>query len=499
MRKARREKGSEASGTDHNGDATDDLAFEEALKQEELKNFEERRKRYVALMDSEKTACWRVYSLITNIYTPNPKRLRDWISTPKTSGYESLHTTVLGPSDRYVEVQIRTRRMDDEAEKGVAAHWRYKESAYGKNVDVWMNDVRNVLENLGARQLDDGSASKIHINSDKIYVFTREGDLRELRTGATILDFAFDIHTDVGSKCTGGKVNDKVVPIRHELQNGDKVEIITSKRQKPNIDWLKYVVTSKAKARINRALREDKFKEAEHGKESLMRKLKNWKIDFSDQNINKVTKHYGFQKPIDLYFQIATGKVDLLEVKHLFSEPEETSLKSQTDNGNFELTEELIESQSEKDQGFILIEAGVTNLNYSLAKCCNPIAGDRIFGFVTVNHGIKIHRYDCPNAPQLLEKYPYRIIRSRWKESMSRHFFTSNLRILGLDRMGLLNDITKVITNDLKVNLKGMSFKTEGSNFEGNVKVQVRDVEHLAFLKLKLLKVKGVTRVVRFE
>jgi GTP pyrophosphokinase len=450
-------------------------------------------------MDSEKTACWRVYSLITNIYTPNPKRLRDWISTPKTSGYESLHTTVLGPSDRYVEVQIRTRRMDDEAEKGVAAHWRYKESAYGKNVDVWMNDVRNVLENLGARQLDDGSASKIHINSDKIYVFTREGDLRELRTGATILDFAFDIHTDVGSKCTGGKVNDKVVPIRHELQNGDKVEIITSKRQKPNIDWLKYVVTSKAKARINRALREDKFKEAEHGKESLMRKLKNWKIDFSDQNINKVTKHYGFQKPIDLYFQIATGKVDLLEVKHLFSEPEETSLKSQTDNGNFELTEELIESQSEKDQGFILIEAGVTNLNYSLAKCCNPIAGDRIFGFVTVNHGIKIHRYDCPNAPQLLEKYPYRIIRSRWKESMSRHFFTSNLRILGLDRMGLLNDITKVITNDLKVNLKGMSFKTEGSNFEGNVKVQVRDVEHLAFLKLKLLKVKGVTRVVRFE
>ncbi|MDD2632388.1 MAG: HD domain-containing protein [Bacteroidales bacterium] len=499
MRRARREKGSETSGTDHNGDVTDDLAAEEALKQVELKNFEERRKRYVALMDSEKTACWRVYSLITNIYTPNPKRLRDWISTPKTSGYESLHTTVLGPSDRYVEVQIRTRRMDEEAEKGVAAHWRYKESAYGKNVDAWMNDVRNVLENLGARQLDHGSASKIHINSDKIYVFTREGDLRELRTGATILDFAFDIHTDVGSKCTGGKVNGKVVPIRHELQNGDKVEIITSKRQKPNIDWLKYVVTSKAKARINRALREDKFKEAEHGKESLMRKFKNWKIDFSDQNINKVTKHYGFQKPIDLYFQIATGKVDLLEVKHLFSEPEETSLKSQTDNGNFELTEELIESQSEKDQGFILIEAGVTNLNYSLAKCCNPIAGDRIFGFVTVNHGIKIHRYDCPNASQLLEKYPYRIIRSRWKESMSRHFFTSNLRILGLDRMGLLNDITKVITNDLKVNLKGMSFKTEGSNFEGNVKVQVRDVEHLAFLKLKLLKIKGVTRVVRFE
>ncbi|NCA85014.1 MAG: bifunctional (p)ppGpp synthetase/guanosine-3',5'-bis(diphosphate) 3'-pyrophosphohydrolase [Clostridia bacterium] len=499
MRKARREKSSETSRADESEDVADEQVAEKEVKLAELKNFEERRKRYIALMDNEKTACWRVYSLITNIYTPNPKRLRDWISTPKTSGYESLHTTVLGPADRYVEIQIRTSRMDDEAERGVAAHWRYKESAYGKNIDAWMSDVRNVLENMGAQQLDDGSASKIHLTSDKIYVFTPDGDLRELRIGATLLDFAFDIHTDLGSKCTGGKVNGKVVPIRHELQNGDRVEIITAKRQKPNIDWLKYVVTSKAKARISRALREDKFKEAEHGKETLMRKFKNWKIEFSDQNINKITKHYGFKKPIDLYFQIATGKVDLLDVKQLFTEPQEAGGKNQTGTETFELTEELIESQSEKDQGYILIEAGVTNLNYSLAKCCNPIAGDRIFGFVTVNHGIKIHRYDCPNAPQMHHRYPYRIIKSRWKESMSRHFFVSNLRILGLDRMGLLNDITKVITNDLKVNLKGMSFKTEGNNFEGNVKVQVRDVEHLAFLKLKLLKVKGVTRVVRFE
>ena len=499
LRKVRREKTNE---THRNGNAENldtEKTAENGAKHGEIKDFEERRKKYIDLMDGEKTACWRVYSLITNIYTPNPKRLRDWITTPKTSGYESLHTTVLGPSGRNVEVQIRTRRMDDEAEKGVAAHWRYKESAYGKNLDAWMNDVRNVLESMGAQQLDEGGATKIHINSDKIYVFTPEGDLRELRTGATILDFAFDIHTDLGSKCTGGKVNGKVVPIRHELQNGDRVEIITSKRQKPNIDWLKYVVTSKAKARISRALREDKFKEAEHGKETLMRKFKNWKIDPSDQNITKIYKHYGFQKPIDLYFHIATGKVDLLEVKQLFTEPQEVGGKAQPGNETFELTEEFIESQSEKDQEFILIEAGVTNLNYSLAKCCNPIAGDRIFGFVTVNHGIKIHRYDCPNAKQMLQKYPYRIIKSRWKESMSRHFFVSNLRILGLDRIGLLNDITKVITNDLKVNLKGMSFKTEGSNFEGNVKVQVRDVEHLAFLKLKLLKVKGVTRVVRFE
>lgn len=477
----------------------EDVAIEEEIRKEKLKDFEEKRNRYLELMHREKTVCWKAYSLVTNIYPPNPKRLRDWISTPKASGYESLHTTVLGPEDRYVEVQIRTKRMDEHAEKGSAAHWRYKEGAYGKDVDSWMNDIRNVLENIGAQKLDDGATSKIHSDSDKIYVFTPNGDLRELKSGATVLDFAFDIHTSIGSTCTGGKVNGKVVPIRHVLQNGDRVEISTSKRQKPNIDWLNYVVTSKAKNRINRALREERFKEAESGKETLMRKFKNWKIEFSDRNITRIIKHYRLPKPVDLYFNIATGKTDVLEIKQLFLTPEELEEKIDNTPRPIRLTEELIETQSEKDQGYILIEAGVSNLNYSLAKCCNPIAGDRIFGFVTVNTGIKIHRHDCPNASQLLEKYPYRIMKCRWKESRATQFFISNLRIVGIDRLGLINDITRVISNDLKVNMKDLSFNTKGENFEGIIKVQVRDVKHLGFLKQKLLKIKGVNKVVRFD
>ncbi|MCF8366350.1 MAG: HD domain-containing protein [Bacteroidales bacterium] len=498
-RKSRKDKQSEDESKDSETEYFEELKIEKEIQFEEVKSFEEKRKNYLRLMQAEKTECWHAYSLITNIYTPNPKRLRDWISAPKASGYESLHTTVLGPEGRYVEVQIRTRRMDDHAEKGAAAHWRYKESAYGKDLNSWMNDIRNVLDNMGAGKLDDGETSKIHSDSDKIYVFTPNGDLRELRQGATVLDFAFDIHSNLGCTCTGGKINDKVVPIRHVLQNGDKVEISTSKKQKPNLDWLKYVVTSKAKSRINRALREEKFQEAQAGKETLMRKFKNWKIEFNDANINKVTRHYSFKKHVDLFFNIAVGKIDVLNIKQLFQASEDIEEKLENNLANFELTEALIESQSEKDHGYILIEAGVSNLSYSLSKCCNPIAGDKIFGFVTVNSGIKIHRYDCPNAAQLLEKYPYRIIKSRWKESKSTQFFNTNLRLIGRDRMGLLNDITKVISNDLKVNMKDFNFKTEGDSFEGLIKLQIRDAEHLGFLKQKLLKIKGITRVVRFE
>jgi len=472
---------------------------EKEKRKADLEEYETKRVKYKELMHAEKTACWRAYSLITNIYAPNPKRLRDWISKPKASGYESLHTTVLGPDKRNVEVQIRTRRMDDHAEKGSAAHWRYKESAYGKDVDSWMNDIRNVLDSMGVGKLDQGNASKIHASLDKIYVFTPEGDLRELRSGATLLDFAFDIHSNLGCTCSGGRVNGKVVQIRHELKNGDRVEIHASKKQKPNSDWLKYVVTTKAKSRINRALRDEKFKEAESGKEILNRKFKNWKIEVNDQRLNIICKHFGFKKHVDLYFNIALEKVDMLDIKQLFQNPDEIEASIEQTKTPFELTEDLIESQSEKDQGYILIEAGVSNLNYSLAKCCNPIAGDRIFGFVTVKSGIKIHRYDCPNASLLLHKYPYRIIKSRWKESKGMQFFVTTLRLMGIDRLGLVNDITRVISNDLKVNMRGISFNSEGSGFEGILKVQVRDVQHLGFLKQKLLKIKGISKVSRMD
>ena len=480
-------------------DFYEEIAIEKEIQREKLQKFEAQRKRYHDLMHREKTACWKTYSLITNIYSPNPKRLRDWISAPKASGYESLHTTVLGPDNKYVEVQIRTKRMDEHAETGSAAHWRYKESAYGKDVGSWMNDIRNVLENMGAQKLDDGTSSRIKGDSDKIYVFTPTNDLRELRNGATVLDFAFDIHTGVGANCTGGKVNGMVKPIRHKLSNGDQVEIITSKKQKPNIDWLNYVVSSKAKTRINRALREEKFKEAETGKETLIRKFKNWKIEFNDKNISKTIKYYNLQKPVDLYFNISIGKIDVQEIRQIFKTLEIDESKKDPASPNFELTEEYIESQSEKDHGYILIDAGVTDLNYSLAKCCNPIAGDKIFGFITVNSGIKIHRKDCPNAKQLLKHYSYRRIDTRWKETRSTQFFVTNLKVVGSDRMGLINDITKIISNDLKVNMKDIRFETKGSVFEGVIKVQIRDVEHLGFLKQKLLKVKGIDKITRFD
>lgn len=476
-----------------------DPTAEEALKLELKSRFENERILYNELVNREKTACWNAYSVITNIYQPNPRRLRDWISTPKASGYESLHTTVLGPDDRWVEVQIRTKRMDEVAEKGDAAHWRYKEAAYGKNIEQWMYDVRNVLETIGAQRLDDGKTSRITKKTDNIYVLTPDGDLRELKEGSTVLDFAFDIHSELGSKCIGAKIGGKVCPIRHQLSNGDRVEIITSKTQKPNIDWLNFVVTTKAKSRINRALREDKYKDAEVGKETLMRRLKNWKIDFSDHNIARIVKYYSFQKPVDLFYNIAIGKLDVLDIKQLFTTPGETEEKTDTDIREGEQKEEFIESQSLKDHGYIMIEAGVSNLNYSLAKCCNPVAGEPVFGFVTVLHGIKIHRVDCPNAPDMREKYPYRIIKAKWKQTKNTRFYVTNLRVLGKDRVGLLNDITKVISDDLKTNMLNLNFKTQGSNFEGVIKVQVRDVDHLGFLKKKIQSIQGITRVIRFD
>jgi len=480
-------------------DVEEELTRIEKEKQEFANQFNAKKKKYIELLHRERTACWQAYSVIADTYQPNPKRLRDWITTPKASGYESLHTTVLGPDNKWVEVQIRTQRMDEVAERGDAAHWRYKESAYGENVNEWMHEIRNILDTLGAQKLDYGSVAKIESGSDSLYVFTPDGDLREFKAGATILDFAFDIHSDIGCKCIGAKINNKVYPIREQLNNGDKVEILTVKNQKPNADWLNYVVTTKAKSRINRALREAKFTEAESGKEILMRKLKNWKIDFNDRNISRIVKAFHFQKPIDLYYNIAINKVDLLEIKQVFTTIEETEVKEPDFDFVKDAFENLLESQSEKDENFILIDAGVSGLNYSFAKCCNPIAGDKIFGFVTVNYGIKIHRTNCPNAKQMLSKNPYRKIEARWKDSKTKKFFVTNLKIIGSDRVAIVNDITRIISEDLKVNMKELKFSTSGNKFIGLIKVQIRDADHLGFLKKKLFDIKGVSKVVRFD
>ncbi len=466
---------------------------------QQIKIFKEEKKRQLDLLKKEKSACWFIYSVITDIYQPNPKRLRDWITSPKFSGYEALHTTVIGTENRCVEVQIRTQRMDDIAEKGDAAHWKYKESAYGKDVALWTLEIRNILEMIGSETLGDTRVSKIESPTENIYVFTPKGDLKELQAGSTILDFAFDIHTGLGAKCTGGKISGKVFPIRHVLQNGDKVEILTSKNQKPNPDWLNFVVTSKAKVRIKRSIREEKYKEAQAGKDILIRKFRHWKIDFSDQNLTKVVKYYNYQKPLDLYYNIAKGKLDVLEIKQFFAEAKDMAGKEVAEPETFEITEKQIEEQSVKDKGHIVLESGMSNLNYSLAKCCNPIAGDPIFGFITINKGIIIHRKNCSNAKYLKKNYPYRKIEARWKETKSTDFFVTNLKILGLDRMGILNNITNIISNDLKINMLGIDFKPRNEGFECLIKVHVRNAEHLGFLKKKLLNIKGVTKVIRYD
>jgi GTP diphosphokinase / guanosine-3',5'-bis(diphosphate) 3'-diphosphatase len=491
-------KGKKTSSNIHQQDVTGDLQILNEIREKELRAFECKHKRYLKLLTREKTACWQVYSIITNIYQPNPKRFRDWITTPKNSGYESLHTTVLGNESRWVEVQIRSARMDEDAETGNAAHWKYKESAYGKNIDRWMLDVRNQLETIGAQKLDERSAAKIDTGTDKIYVFTPNGDVRELKNGATVLDYAFDIHTDLGCKCIGGKIGGKIFPIRHHLSNGDKVEIVTAKNQRPHSDWLNFVTTTKAKSRISRSLREEKYKEAEVGKDILNRKLKNWKIELNDHELSRILKYFNFRKPVDLYYNIAIEKIDVQEIKMLFKAPEEIEERIEKKEKEFDFEEQL-ESQSEKDHGYITIDSGVSQMNYSLAKCCNPIAGDRIFAFVTVNQGIKIHRYNCPNAKDLLTRFNYRVRKAKWKETKSMKFFVTNLRIVGIDRVGLVNDITKAISEDLKVNMKGINFKSLGSSFEGLIKVQVRDAEHLSYLRQKLLKIKGVIKVGRFD
>jgi len=364
----------------------------------------------------EKADCWRAYSIVTDIYQPNPKRLRDWISSPKASGYESLHTTVIGPSGKWVEVQLRSARMDEIAEQGLAAHWKYKEGGGKKGQEEWMNKIREVIESPESETLEKSKLSKIELYSDKIFVFTPEGDLKKLPKGSTILDFAYEIHTSVGNMCNGARVNNKIVPIRYILRNGDKVEIITSKNQKPKLDWLNFVNTNKAKSKIKRAIKEEKYQEAEIGKEMLRRKLRNRKIQFNDTIIDKLIKQYKLKSSVDLYYLIAIEKIDLADIKKLISEDTNVALKTSEKEILAEPNKE-IKHREDKNKDFMLIDDSIDNLNYELANCCNPIPGDAVFGFVTVGKGITIHRINCPNAAQLLSKYNYRVIDVKWRKT----------------------------------------------------------------------------------
>ncbi len=444
---------------------------------------------------NEKSDCWKVYSIVTNSYQPNPKRLRDWITTPKASGYESLHTTVMGPNGKWIEVQIRSKRMDEVAEQGLAAHWRYKEGGEKKEQEEWMNTIRSVIDNPSQKTLDKAGLAKIELYQNKIFVFTPEGDLKKLPAGATVLDFAYDIHTSVGDMCSGAKVNNRIVPIRYELQNGDKVEIITSKTQQPKLDWLNFVVTNKAKAKIKRSLKEEKYQEAELGKEILRRKLRNRKIGFTDSVIDKLIKHYELKSSIDLYYLIAIEKIDISDIKKTLEE-DNTEEQPQEPEKEQKGIRPVVTNEADS----MVIGDDIGNLNYELAKCCNPISGDAVFGFITVGKGITIHRKNCPNAAQLQSKYNYRIIDVKWRKSDENKTYLTTLRVTGEDRMGILSHITQIISNDLKVNMVSVNIESRGeSNFDGRFKLRVRDIGHLNALIHKILKVNGVKKAIRLS
>ncbi len=447
--------------------------------------------------ENEKSDCWRVYSIVTDLYQPNPSRLRDWISVPKSNGYESLHTTVIGPRGKWVEVQIRSVRMDEIAEKGLAAHFKYKGIKGEGGLDTWLTKMREILES--SEKEDDAFLDKVRsgLYTDEVFVFTPNGDLRQLPAGSTVLDFAFDIHTDIGASCVGGKVNGKNVTIRHILQNGDHVSIIRSKNQKPKQDWLQFVITNKAKSKIKQALNEEKNRAAAEGKEILMRRLKNWKMTYGDILIQKLLTFYNLKTAQDLYYLIAIEKIELLHIKDVLLKDEVSDLRVPANMQDKELkeTKEVIESQF---SDFLVIDDKVEGLDYKLAKCCNPVFGDTIFGFVTISEGIKIHRTSCPNAQNMMARYPYRLIAARWSKSKTSPSFIAVVKITGVEDLGMVNKIADVISGHNAV-VRSFNYNMSDGLFEGilNIMVPNNDVLHSIIRKIQALK--GILKATRYD
>jgi GTP diphosphokinase / guanosine-3',5'-bis(diphosphate) 3'-diphosphatase len=449
--------------------------------------------------EKEKADCWKAYSVVTDFYTPSPERLRDWISTPKANGYESLHTTVMSPTGKWVEVQIRTKRMDEIAEKGYAAHWKYKESGSESNLDEWISKIRELLEKPEGNALDFIDDFKLNLFAEEIYVFTPKGELKTLPYSSTALDFAFDIHTDVGVKCIGAKVNQRLVPLSYTLKSGDQVEVITSKKQLPKEDWLKYVVTAKAKSRIKDALKAEKKKLAREGQHLLEKKLSQLHIPVTQENLSQAMHFYKCTNLHDFFHRIAVGNIDLKKLKEAEVSNGKIELKHQedkkTDKKNFE---KLIHTVRGLDSNMLVIGENLDHIDYKLSACCNPIPGDEVFGFVTVNDGIKIHRINCPNAIELMSNYGYRIVKARWT-SQELIAFLAGIKISGIDNMGIVNNITKIISEELNVNMRSIGFESHDGVFEGIVMVYVHDTNHLKNLISKLKKVEGVNTVERID
>ncbi|WP_159518197.1 RelA/SpoT family protein [Sunxiuqinia indica] len=446
----------------------------------------------------EKSDCWQVYSIVTDEYQSNPERMRDWITLPKSNGYESLHATVLGPHKKWVEIQIRTKRMDEIAEKGLAAHWKYKGGTASTEMENWLANVRDILENPELNVVDFIDDFNTNIYSDEIFVFTPKGDLKRLPAGATLLDFAYEIHSEVGDHCVGGMLNGKKVTLRYKVKNGDQISIDTSVKQKPKLDWLDFVKTTRAKTRIKSSVNEERKIEAENGKEILLRKLKNWKIDYNDELIRMLLKHYNLKLAQDLYYNISVGKIDPLAIKELVVEKEtEPTVKQKIED--VLAADDLKELSFSGGDDYLVIDNNLKNVNHKLAPCCNPIFGDLIFGFVTIKEGIKIHRRSCPNAKQLIERYPYRVIPAKWRDSEKRSSFQATIRVSGTDDAGIVTQISHVISKDVSVQMRSINIDAENGEFEGTLRVFVNNLDHLDFLLKKLQNIKGVINVSRAD
>ncbi|MGB0918176.1 MAG: RelA/SpoT family protein [Flavobacteriales bacterium] len=459
-------------------------------------------------MENEKSDTWQTYSIVTDHYVPNPGRFRDWVSQPKSNGYESLHTTVMSESGKWVEVQIRTKRMDEVAEKGLAAHWKYKSS--GKDggqgesgFDNWLNQIREVLESPDPNAIDFIDDFKLNLFSDEIFVFTPTGEVKTLPAAATSLDFAFEIHTEVGMRCIGAKVNGKLYPLSYNLKSGDQVEVLTSNKQSPKEDWLGFVVTAKAKSKIKQALKEEKRRIAADGKEILERKLKNMKVPMDRELIDRMHRHFRLQTSQELFIRIANKTIEFKEIKAYIQDTKNASkwynvLRNRISGSSTGATEKPAPRPKPKDKGDTLVIGDESQkMDYVMAKCCSPIPGDDVFGFVTINEGIKIHRTACPNAIHIRSNYAYRVVPAAWASKEDHTAFATGILITGIDDVGLVNAITTVISTDLNVDMKSIAFKSNDGVFEGHIKVLVEGIHHLNNLMANLKKVDGIKKIVR--
>lgn len=455
---------------------------------------------YKSDRDNEKFLAWKIYSIVTDHFRPNPTRLRDWISSPKSTGYEALHITVVGPKSRWVEVQIRSDRMNEIAEKGYAAHYKYKNADENDdNLDMWINRLQDALENASTNAVDFVEQFKLNLYSKEIFVFTPKGELKSLPKGATPLDFAFSIHTEVGSKTRGAKVNGKLVPLSHILNSGDRVEIITSENAKPNPNWLDYATTGKARSKIKSLLKEDTKIIGEEGKEILRRKLKQLKIELNERSVNEMVNHFKLKTSLDLFYRVGTGNIDSKALKEYAASRSNalvSFIKNKINRKQSIAPEELNKDEITHKYDLLVFGKEEEKLDYKFANCCNPIPGDPVFGFVTINDGIKVHKKSCPNAVSLQANYAYRIMQAKWIDSSQREF-AAQIRLSGIDNLGLVNEITKVISSNMHVNMKSLNFDSDDGVFSGRINVVVRNNTLLKKLMENLKKINGIDKVTR--